>query len=211
MGSLDNIVSTEVSSRTIMSDNRTPVNKKLCIIGDGATGKTALLYRFKNNVFDPKYESTIFETECVPCEFDGQKVNLSLWDTAGQEAFDKIRVLAYDRTDILLVCFSIVNRDSFRNVKDLWFKAIEKNRTKFSNAGILLVGTKSDLRGQLDKKENPEEKDVTQKEGDQMAKDIKAISYMETSSKTGEGIKELFEEAIRAAMDGGKKGDGGCC
>ena len=79
------------------------------------------------------------------------------------------------------------------------------------NIQILLVGTKSDLRGQLDKKENPEEKDVTQKEGDQMAKDIKAISYMETSSKTGEGIKELFEEAIRAAMDGGKKGDGGCC
>ena len=54
----------------------TPVNKKLCIIGDGDTGKTALLYRFKNNVFDPKYEPTIFETECMSCEFDNKKVNL---------------------------------------------------------------------------------------------------------------------------------------
>ena len=53
-----------------------PVNKKLCVIGDGATGKTALLYRFKNNLFDEKYEPTIFETESMNCEFDGKTVNL---------------------------------------------------------------------------------------------------------------------------------------
>ena len=57
-----------------MSD--TPVNKKLCIIGDGNTGKTALLYRFKNNIFDPKYEPTIFETENMSCQFDGKRVNV---------------------------------------------------------------------------------------------------------------------------------------
>ena len=61
---------------TIMADSPPPINKKLCIIGDGATGKTAILYRFKNDVFDPKYEPTIFETECMSCEFDNQKVNL---------------------------------------------------------------------------------------------------------------------------------------
>ena len=53
-----------------------PVNKKLCVIGDGATGKTSLLYRMKNNLFDEKYVPTIFETENMSCEFDGQKVNL---------------------------------------------------------------------------------------------------------------------------------------
>ena len=57
-------------------DDCVPVNKKLCVIGDGATGKTALLYRFKNNLFDEKYEPTIFETESMICEFDGKKVNL---------------------------------------------------------------------------------------------------------------------------------------
>ena len=60
---------------TIMADSDT-VNKKLCIIGDGATGKTTLLYRLKNNLFDEKYEPTIFETESLSCEFKGQKVNL---------------------------------------------------------------------------------------------------------------------------------------
>ena len=43
-----------------------------------------------------------------------------------------------------------------------------------------------------------------------MAKDIKATRYMETSSKTGDGIKEALDEAIRASMDGGKKRGGRC-
>ena len=60
---------------TIMADSDT-VNKKLCIIGDEATGKTTLLYRLKNNLFDEKYEPTISETESLSCEFKGQKVNL---------------------------------------------------------------------------------------------------------------------------------------
>ena len=49
-------------------------------------------------------------------------------------------------------------------------------------------------------RDNPQDKDITEEEANQMAKEIKAVRYMETSSKTGEGIKELFEEAIRAAM-----------
>ena len=57
-------------------DDCVPVNKKLCVIGDGATGKTTLLYRIKNNQFSEKYVPTIFETESMICEFDGKKVNL---------------------------------------------------------------------------------------------------------------------------------------
>ena len=61
---------------------------------------------------------------------------VSLWDTAGQEDFDRIRVLAYDKTDILLMTFCIVSRNTFRNVKDLWMKELEKNRAKFINATV---------------------------------------------------------------------------
>merc|ERR1712241_356769 len=185
MGSLDNIVTTEPSFQTIMADSTTPVNKKLCIIGDGATGKTAILFRFKNNDFDEKYEPTIFETESMICEIGDKKVNLSLWDTAGQEDFDRIRVLAYDKTDILLITCSVVSRNSFRNVKDVWFKELEKNRAKFTNATIVLVGTKCDLKGEAEKRDNPQDKDITKEEGNQLAKEIGAIRYMETSSKTG--------------------------
>merc|ERR1712183_308069 len=210
MGSLDNIFNTEPSFLTIMADSSPPVNKKLCIIGDGNTGKTALLYRFKNKTFDEKYEPTIFETESHTCEYDNKKVNLSLWDTAGQEDFDRIRVLAYDKTDILLITFCVVSRSSFINVKNVWFKELEKYSSKFTNATILLVGTKSDLKGVAEMRNNTQDKDITKEEGDQLAKEIKAIRYIETSAKTGEGIKELFDEAIRASMVGGKTGSG-CC
>ena len=57
---------------------------------------------------------------------------------------------------------------------------------------------------------NTQDKDITKEEGDQLAKEIKAIRYIETSAKTGEGIKEVFDEAIRASMGHGKT-DSGCC
>ena len=69
------IISSAPTEHSIMADTA-PVNKKLCVIGDGATGKTSLLYRMKNNLFDEKYVPTIFETENMSCEFDGKKVNL---------------------------------------------------------------------------------------------------------------------------------------
>ena len=60
----------------MMESSATPINKKFVVVGDGATGKTALLYRFKNNNFDPKYEPTIFEAENMECLYDGKKVNV---------------------------------------------------------------------------------------------------------------------------------------
>ena len=69
-------------------------------------------------------------------QVDGRPINLGLWDTAGQEDFDRIRVLAYDRTDVLLITFSVVGRWSFSNVEDLWYKEIVRNKTKFSKARV---------------------------------------------------------------------------
>ena len=74
----------------------------------------------------------------------------------------------------------------------------------------MLVGTKCDLKGMADQRDKPDDTDITKAEGDQMAKEIKATCYMETSSKTGEGIREVFDEAIKAAMVDGKT-DPGCC
>ena len=74
----------------------------------------------------------------------------------------------------------------------------------------MLVGTKSDLKGVAEARDNPQDKDITKAEGDKLATEIKATCYMETSSKTGDGIQEVFDEAIRASMVGGKR-ESGCC
>ena len=49
---------------------------------------------------------------------NGESYELTLIDTAGQEDYDKLRALSYESTDVFLVCFSIVEPDSFSNVKE---------------------------------------------------------------------------------------------
>ena len=72
-------------------------------------------------------------------------MTLQLWDTAGQEGYDRIRILGYDNTNCFVVCFSVVDSVSFANVKSTWLKEVKAN---VPTAKVLLVGTKADLRGQ---------------------------------------------------------------
>ena len=74
-------------------------------------------------------------------------MQLALWDTAGQEDYDRLRPLSYPDTDVLLLCFAVDNPDSFENVADKW--AVELHAF-CPGAPIILVGTKTDLRHDSD-------------------------------------------------------------
>ncbi|CAG2120866.1 unnamed protein product, partial [Medioppia subpectinata] len=71
------------------------------------------------------------------------QLELELWDTAGQEDFDRLRPLSYPDTDVLLLCFSIVSPDSLSNVFEKWVPEVKKF---CEDVPIVLVGTKRDLR-----------------------------------------------------------------
>uniref|UniRef100_A0A2I3TXI5 Ras homolog family member C n=2 Tax=Homininae TaxID=207598 RepID=A0A2I3TXI5_PANTR len=88
------------------------IRKKLVIVGDGACGKTCLLIVFSKDQFPEVYVPTVFENYIADIEVDGKQVELALWDTAGQEDYDRLRPLSYPDTDVILMCFSIDSPDS---------------------------------------------------------------------------------------------------
>merc|ERR1712227_995214 len=92
------------------------IRKKLVIVGDGACGKTCLLIVFSKDQFPEVYVPTVFENYVADIEVDGKQVELALWDTAGQEDYDRLRPLSYPDTDVILMCFSIDSHDSLQNI-----------------------------------------------------------------------------------------------
>ena len=110
---------------------------------------------------------------------DGKYVELSLWDTAGQEEFDRLRSLSYDNTHAIMLCFSVDSPQSLENVETKWKNEIEEN---CPGVKIVLVALKCDLReSQDDEDENPQEPKrpmIEYKQGLQVAQNIKALRYL---------------------------------
>ena len=129
---------------------------------------------------------------------DGKLINFALWDTAGQEEYSRLRALSYPETDVFLLCFSVVSPSSFENIRTKWNPEVSHHCPE---AKLMLVGTKIDLREDketLDKLKK--EKLPTHEDGVKLAGTIGAKMYLECSALTQEGLKRVFEEAIRAVI-----------
>lgn len=182
------------------------IRKKLVVVGDGACGKTCLLIVFSKDIFPEHYVPTVFDTFVSDITVDGKEVELSLWDTAGQEDYDRLRTLSYPDTSVVLMCFGVDSPDSLLNVKEKWNGEV---RHFCPNVPIVLVGLKKDLRNDPDTVKylgRMRQEPVRSEEGCAMARLINAYAYMECSAKTKEGVREVFEVATRAALRRKKKG-----
>ncbi|VCW96507.1 unnamed protein product, partial [Gulo gulo] len=186
------------------------IRKKLVIVGDGACGKTCLLIVFSKDQFPEVYVPTVFENYVADIEVDGKQVELALWDTAGQEDYDRLRPLSYPDTDVILMCFSIDSPDSLENIPEKWTPEVKHF---CPNVPIILVGNKKDLRNDEHTRRElakMKQEPVKPEEGRDMANRIGAFGYMECSAKTKDGVREVFEMATRAALQArrGKKKSG---
>jgi len=168
---------------------------KLVVVGDGAVGKTCLLIAYTSNSFPKEYVPTVFDNYSANVRVADKTVSLSLWDTAGQEDYDRLRPLSYPQTDVFLICFSVISQTSFSNVKTKWWPEV----THHCPTDNILVGTKLDLREDPEKLESLKEKGlapITVEQGEQLAREIKAVKYMECSALTQKGLKEAQSQFL---------------
>ena len=192
--------SSSVTKRQQSSSNSPNNTLKCVIVGDGAVGKTCLLITYSSGIFPADYVPTIFDNYVVNVMVGSDTWTLCLFDTAGQEDYDKLRPLSYPQSDIVLICFSVVNPASFENLSEKWIPEIKKH---CQGTPFIIVGTQSDLRDDptvLRKLQNMRMQPVTEEEGHKLARRMHAIKYMECSAKTMKNVKAVFDEAVFAVV-----------
>jgi len=171
---------------------------KLVVVGDGAVGKTCLLISFATDKFPEEYVPTVFENYTADMELNGKSIYLHLWDTAGQEDYDRLRPLSYPGTDVVLLCFSLVSEASFESVQEKWDPEIKHF---LPTVPKILVGLKVDLRDS--KTPDPsigKFECITTQQGLELAKEIGAFKYVESSAKTRMGLSDVFQASIDACI-----------
>nr|XP_031860366.1 uncharacterized protein CI109_004254 [Kwoniella shandongensis]KAA5527438.1 hypothetical protein CI109_004254 [Kwoniella shandongensis] len=143
----------------------------------------------------------------IPSPTDPTKIiELALWDTAGQEDFDRLRPLSYNDTDVILIVFACNHRPSLLNVQDKWYPEMAHF---CENVPLLLICTKTDLRADPQTQSlmaAQGTKPITSIEGEKIAKEIGAKRYLECSAKEGRGVKEVFDAAVRESLRKGGLG-----
>ena len=128
---------------------------------------------------------------------DDRRVRLVLWDTAGQEDYDRLRPLCYQRTHVVVVCFAVDERVSYDNVQLKW---MPEARHHCPDSPVILVATKTDLR-----RSSSSSSLLTSSDGSELMRRLSADAYAECSSKTGDGVADVFQTAARQALRVGRQ------
>ncbi|KAL8130059.1 hypothetical protein V2J09_019214 [Rumex salicifolius] len=144
---------------------------KCVTVGDGAVGKTCMLISYTSNTFPTDYVPTVFDNFSANVVVDGSTVNLGLWDTAGQEDYNRLRPLSYRGADVFLLAFSLISKASYENISKKWIAELKHYAP---NVPIIL--------------------------GEELKKMIGAAAYIECSSKTQQNVKTVFDAAIRVVL-----------
>lgn len=132
--------------------------------------------------------------DLVSYRIGDEPYTLGLFDTAGQEDYDRLRPLSYPQTDVFLVCFSVTSPASFENVREKWFPEVHHH---CPGVPCLIVGTQTDLRDDPSVREKlakQKMQPVRKEEGERMAKELGAVKYVECSALTQYKLKDVFDE-----------------
>ncbi len=169
----------------------TSIVLKILLLGNGSVGKTSLINRYLKNVYNPVYLTTIGIDQSIKyISVNNKHIKLSIWDTAGQEQFRTIAKSFYNKTDAVILCFDLTEKESLDSIS-YWIDQL-CNKIELNKIGIVLVGTKLDLT------------DFEKVEGisEEVNKYIEKynIKYFKTSSLSGTNVKEVFNYLVKLTL-----------
>ncbi|XP_059565922.1 rho-related GTP-binding protein RhoD [Myotis daubentonii] len=173
---------------------------KVVLVGDGGCGKTSLLMVFAEGDFPESYTPTVFERLTVNLQMKGNPVELQIWDTAGQVDYDRLRPLFYPDASVLLLCFDVTNPHSFENILNRWYPEVNHF---CKGVPVILVGCKTDLRKDrslVKKLWKNKLEPVTYHRGQEMARSVRAVAYLECSARLRENVHAVFQKAVKVAL-----------
>ncbi|NXY92309.1 RHOF protein, partial [Alcedo cyanopectus] len=146
------------------------------------------------------YVPTVFEKYTASLQVSDKPVKIHLWDTAGQEDYDRLRPLSYSDANVVLICFDVTNHNSYDNILTKWYPEVNHF---CRGVPVLLVGCKTDLRREqevVDKLQEKHAEPISSQQGTAMARQIRAVSYLECSARYQENIGTIFSKACGVAL-----------
>ena len=173
---------------------------KICLLGEGRVGKTSIVNRWINNIFDPDQQSTVDAQMYLKKKLfvDGQARQIALWDTAGQERYRALGNLYYRNADGAVLVYDCTDEDTLDRVRT-WIKELQ--RAANPDLQIVICGNKCD---------RTKERQVSEERGQKFARKYQA-EHFSTSAKANIGIDEAFLQVIRnivAVKEGRLSGNG---
>ena len=169
-----------------MAEENEPPSIKITLIGNPGVGKTCIISRYIDNVFEENAGSTIganYTEKTI--KKNNKEYQLDIWDTAGQEQFQSLGKHFYKDSYIVCLVYDITNQESLNSLKEIWYPNLLKFGEKYTVLAV--VANKSDLYETDDL--------ANEKQAKEFANEIKGI-WMSTSAKTGDGIDKLFDTMV---------------
>ncbi|KAI6241772.1 Ras-related protein Rab-21 [Aphelenchoides fujianensis] len=171
-----------------MSASSSATAFKIVLLGEGAVGKSSLLMRYVEDKFVENRESTIQAAFAAKkLHVDGHEIELSIWDTAGQEKFHSLGPIYYRGSNGALLIYDLTDAHSFQRVRN-W--VTELKRMLGDSCSLFIVANKLDL----ERKRN-----VPRDEAESYARSVDA-AFAECSAKENVGVTKVFEDLTRIML-----------
>ena len=178
-----------------MADDEYDFIFKVLLLGNSDVGKSSLLLRFVDSVWNDGFVPTIgVDFKVKTLEINNKKVKMQIWDTAGQERFRTVVSTYFKGAHGILLIYDVTNKDSFKNLEN-WLIEIEKNSS--DKVLKILLGNKCDLN---------DDREIQSEEGKAFAV-RNGMEFMETSAKMNTNVSEAFETLAKIMIEFNSKGN----